>query len=251
MMSKTIGAVTFCIDPLKYDYCFKESIECLVEMCDKVVVLDAGSEDGSIEILKSLESEKVKLVCLERGRYWDQIRGREKLSFFQNMALQHLDTDYYYLQQADECTSEDSFKYIREAIETGQEAFMVTRYNLWGDCNRMLNVPFDRQPCSTHVIRLAKTNYTSWDDGESIGCNNVSMGWLDKIVMLHYGFVRKKEVMKEKIINMQEQVFEIDHDKKLDGMEVFDYAAWHNDDVLIPIPCEHPKFMREWVKTRP
>src|ERR1044072_6206368 len=151
MDKPTLGGIVFCIDPIKYDYSIKESIECLAEMCDKVIVLDAGSKDGSVELLKTLESDKVKLVCLERGRYWDQIRGREKLSFFQNMALQYLDTDYYYLQQADECTHQDSFKHIREAINSGHEAFMVTRHNLWGDCDRMLNVSWDRDRKSTRL----------------------------------------------------------------------------------------------------
>lgn len=250
-MSKTLGGVTFCIDPIKYDYCFLQSIECLAEMCDKVIVVDAGSQDGSIDFLKSIESKKVKVIYLERGQYWDQIRGKEKLSFFQNMALEYLNTDYYYLQQSDEVTHEDSFRYIREAIRTGYEAFMITRHNLWGDCNRILNVEPHRQPCSTQVIRLAKTTYPSYDDGESIGANYVRMDFVNEIVMYHYGFVRKKEVMKDKIINMQERVFEIDHDKKLDGMDVFDYRAWHDDNSLIPISGTHPKFIQEWIKTRP
>lgn len=250
-MAATLGGVTFCIDPIKYDYCFLQSIECLTELCDKVVVVDAGSEDGSIDLLKSVESDKVKVVYLQRGQYWDKIRGKEKLSFFQNMALEHLDTDYYYLQQADEVTHENSFKYIRAAMESGHEAFMVTRHNLWGDCNRILNVEPHRQPCSTQVIRLAKRTYPSVDDGESVGCWNVSMDWCDKIVMYHYGFVRKKEIMKDKIINMQRDVFEIDHDKKLDGMEVFDYRAWHDDNVLIPMKGTHPKFIQDWIKERP
>jgi hypothetical protein len=250
-MSKTLGGIVFCIDPIKYDYCILESIACLSEMCDKVIVLDAGSEDGSIELLKTIESENVKVIYLERGKYWDQIRGKEKLSFFQNMALEHLDTDYYYLQQADEVTSEKSFPAIREAMETGFEAFMITRHNLWGNCNSILNVEHHEQPCSTKVIRLAKTTYPSVDDGESVGCPYVCIDYVNEIVMYHYGFVRKKEVMKDKIINMQESVFEISHDKKLDGMDVFDYRAWHDDNSLIPITGEHPKFIQEWIKTRP
>lgn len=250
-MGKTLGGIVFCIDPIKYDYCIQESIACLAELCDKVVVLDAGSEDGSVELLKSLESDKVKIVYLERGQHWDKIRGKEKLSFFQNMALEYLDTDYYYLQQADEVTHERCFPAIRQAIESGHEAFMVTRNNLWGDCDRVLNVEPHHQPCSTQVIRLAKTTYPSVDDGESVGCWNVCMDWIDKITMNHYGFVRKKEIMKDKIINMQRGVFEMDHDRKLDGMDVFDYRAWHNDDVLIPLNDTHPKFVQDWIKTRP
>lgn len=248
-MSKTLGGILFIRNGVEFDYCFQQAIDCLYQLCDKVIILDAGSTDGTDEVVRQYESENIMVICLDKEE-WDKQQGREKLSYFQNLALSFLDTDYYFLLQGDEIIHEDSFPSIREAIETGEEAFICSRINLWGDCNSYINVPTDKQPCSTKVIRLAKTKYKSVDDGESISANAISK-FAEDIRIYHYGFVRKKEVMKSKIINMQENVFQIAHDQKLDQSEVFDSELWFKNDELSPIKEKHPTFIKEWVKTRP
>ena len=56
-----LAGTIFIRDGIKYDYCFKESIQCLLEFCDHVFVVDAGSTDGTIEeltVLKALYGDK-------------------------------------------------------------------------------------------------------------------------------------------------------------------------------------------------
>lgn len=248
-MGKKLGGVLIIKDGIKYDYCYRESIKCLQFLCDEVVVLDCGSEDGTAEDLLSLEDNKTLIVSVKK-ELWDKHRGREKLAYFQNLALSFLEADYYFLLQADEVIHENSFESIRAAIETDKEAFLVKRINLWGSANTFINVPDNKQPCSRHVIRLAKTKYQSVDDGESISAD-ASQNFINGITIYHYGFVRKKEVMKAKIINMQEGIFEIPHDPKLDGSEVFNSELWFSCDELSPIEELHPIFIQEWIKSRP
>ena len=57
--------------------------------------------------------------------------------------------------------------------------------------------------------------------------------------------------MKAKIINMQTNVFGMEHDKKLDQCEIFNPKLWFDGDDLEVIHSPHPKIMKEWVKTRP
>lgn len=249
-MAKTLGGVIFCIDAIKYDYCIEQSIECLKELVDELVILDAGSDDGTPELLKKYEDEKTQLVLLDRAE-WGKRKGKEKLAYFQNLALSFLNTDFYFLLQADEIITEDSFPYIRKAIEAhGQESFLCKRVNLWGDCNHYINVPINKQPCSIVVNRLAKTDKKSHGDGESIEAR-ASLEFINNITIVHYGFVRKREVMKSKIINMQEGVFGIDHDPKLDQGEVFDSKLWFSGNQLSKIDFKHPKYIKEWAKERP
>ena len=246
----TLGGILFIRCGELYDYCYKEAIKCLQELCDKVVILDAGSDDGTAEIVQAYEDQNTMVICLGKEE-WEKQQGREKLAYFQNLALSFLGTDYYFLLQGDEIVHEGSFSSIREAISTNQEAFFCTRLNLWGDCDHHIIVDVSKQPCSIHVIRLAKTNYKSVGDGESIDAM-ANTEFLNDIIIFHYGFVRKKEVMKAKIINMQENVFQLGlHDPKLDGSEVFDSTLWFSGNDLAPIYTEHPKFIQEWVKTRP
>lgn len=249
-MSKTLGGILFIRNGEQYDYCYRQAVDCLYQLCDKVVVLDVGSDDGTAEILREYECENIMVISLDKSE-WDKQQGREKLAYFQNLALSFLDTDYYFLLQGDEILHEDCFYSVREAIETGEEAFICSRINLWGDCNKFINVPANKQPCSTKVIRLAKTKYKSVDDGESISANAISR-FSEDIRIYHYGFVRKKEVMKEKVINMQENVFQLGyHDPKLDQGDVFNSELWFGGNELSPITESHPKFIKEWVKTRP
>lgn len=246
----TLGGVIFCIDAIRYDYCIEESIQCLKELCDQVIILDAGSNDGTVELIKKHEDDKTTIVCLERTE-WDNMHGKEKLAHFQNKALSFLETDWYFLLQADEIISEGSFHFIREAITTHKDqSFLCTRINLWQDCNHYINVPINKQPCSTVVNRLARVDKKSYGDGENIDAL-ASVYFQSKIKIVHYGFVRKKEVMKAKVMNMQDNVFEIKHDPKLDQSEVFDSRLWFKDQELSPIYFKHPKWISEWVKTRP
>lgn len=245
----SLGGVLFIRNGEQYDYCYKEAIACLQELCDKVVILDAGSNDGTAEIVQKYEDQNTMVICLGEDE-WGKQRGREKISFFQNLAVSFLDTDYYFLLQGDEILHQHCFGSVRKAIESNAEAFYCTRINLWRDCNSYIDVEQNRQPCSTQVIRLAKTKYKSVDDGESISAI-ADPSFIDEMRIFHMGFVRKKEVMKAKIMNMQDGVFEIPHDPKLDNMEVFDWSAWFSEEDLKPIKEEHPKFIQTWKSTRP
>jgi len=249
-MSKTLGAFTFLHEAEKYDYCYIQSIISLCEGCDKVVViLFDDDRNECVELSRVLGTfQNLQFWMLPTGM-WHYMKGKTKLSNFQNMAAMMLDTDYQLLVQADEVIMPESFEAIREAMETGGEGFLCERVNLWGSPNTKLVVPQERQPCSTYVNRLTKRGFMCYDDGENIG-SPTTLDFATRIKIIHYGFVRKKEIMKAKIINMQEGVFQISHDPKLDGSDVFDSTLWFSGDDLAPIDFEHPDIMKEWVRER-
>lgn len=246
----TLGGFLFIKDGVKFDYCFQQAIISLCEFCDKVVVVDAGSVDGTKEILETMafNIDKLSLYCYPI-ELWDSLHGKTKLAYFQNLACEHLETDYQFLLQGDEIVSESSYSEIRKAMETGQEGFLVSRINLWGSPYTELNVPLNRMPCSPQVIRLTKKGYKTYDDGENI-CAPASPDFVKELKIWHMGFVRKKEVMKEKIIHMQETVFEMGHDQKLDGMDVFDWRGWFAEGDLKPISEPLPRIIQGWAMTR-
>ncbi len=251
---KSLGGSLFIRNNYQFDYCAEESIKSLLEFCDKVSVVDAGSSDGTVDMLRELEAvNKNLLVTYLKEQDWldQQGKGYSKLCHFTDMAISKLDTDYNYYQQADEITHEDCYDNIRRAIEQGHEAYLISRVNLWQSPYLKLNVVGNRNPCSPQIVRLAKTQYRSFGDAESLAAPFTD-AYVEKIYMIHYGFVRKKEVMKAKIINMQEGVFELgSHDVKLDGCDIFDPKLWFSDSDLVPINFTHPQLMQEWIKTRP
>jgi hypothetical protein len=271
--NKTLGGAIFVRNAIQYDYNIIESINCLLAMCDEVVVLDAGSTDGTLSLImehlktvvgdcnletlnndftwsvSSKAGNKVTLVVM-RPEDWNNQHGKEKLALFQNVALERLRTDYVFLLQADEIVHEDSFPWIRQAMEDNLESYLCHRINLWGNPDHYLDVPQERKPCSDVVLRLAKKGALSYGDGESLEALPTYDKYVEKIKILHYGFVRNRKVMVDKIINMQANVFEITPDSKLDGMILFDPFVWFSKEDLKPLVITHPVFIQQWVEQR-
>lgn len=248
-MSKRLGGTQFVIDGLTYDYNFEESIRSLQEFCDEVVVVDAGSRDGTVDVLKRLENEKTKIIYLDRGE-WDSLHGWAKLNHFSNKAIAELTSEWNFYQQSDEVVHESCYKAIREVVDYGtSEAYAVKRINLWNTPFQMLNVQGNRNPCSTEVIRLAKSQYMTGGDAESIYAP-ASSAYIDRIRLYHFGFVRSKEVHADKIRNMQANIFEVGVDKKLEGMTTFDPMKWFSEDDLLPVSEPLPAIMQNWALQR-
>ncbi len=253
---KKLAGTLFVYNGNSQDYCYLESIRSLLQLCEHTFVVDAGSNDGTVDVIwdsfgTNKEFTFIKLDSAE----WDKQKGKEKLNYFTNIAIRAAQEEGYEYQfnlQADEILHEKSYPEIMKAINTGEEGFMTKRINLWKTPFQQLNVPHDRLPCSTEIVRLSKTNYRSYGDAESIAVDNVNFDYIDKIDIWHYGFVRNRNIMKGKVIHMQEQVFGIDHDKKLDGLDYFDPDRWFNPETELKlIDYPHPYIMKEWIKTRP
>lgn len=236
------------------DYCYKEAIQCLRELCDYVVVVDCGSDDNTVENLRQFEDNKC-LVMYRNKEEWDLIKGREKLSYFTNIAIdktRELGYEWQFNLQADEIIHERSFPYIWGAIGENNKAYFCTRINLWGNSKYQLNVPQERKPVSTEIIRLAHTNFYSYDDAESLCVPLASTEYLNDIRVYHMGFIRDKRKHIEKIKHIQDEVFLIDHDKRVDNMtNGFDpMAMGFTKDDLIPVSEPLPKFIKSWAEAR-
>jgi hypothetical protein len=240
----------------KFDYCYKESIESLLNFCEVVIVVAGGDDETFKNVLKiaKLFPEKV-LVNNITEEQWSSQKGKEKLAFFTNIAIEiaeKLGYEYQFNLQSDEIVHENSYSNILKAINKGSEAFMCKRINLWASPYMQLAVPLNRMPCSTSIIRLTKTKYRSVDDAENIGVSEVDFSFENDIRIYHMGFVRKQSVMKDKIINMQQNVFGMEHyDSKLDQSEIFNPDLWFDPKTdLKPIDEPLPAIIQEWAKER-
>lgn len=246
----TLGGALFVFNGNKYDYCYRESITNLIDLCDKVVICVIRSDDGTLEEVQKFASDKVKIIILD-DTMWFLLSGRDRLSHFSNIAIANLDTDWIYYAQADEITDESSFPYIRQAILSNATGFMVRRINLW-------NTPYQEliaknQPCSTQVIRLGRNlpTFRCVDDAESCRVNPVDFSMVNKIIIWHMGFVRDRKVMKNKVINMLTGVFQFsEYDKKLDKADVYMPMDYFSPEDLRPIHKPLSKYIEKWAEKR-
>ena len=249
---KKLGGISFGYNMESQDYNWRETINCLSELCDHVVILDAGSTDGSDNLLEEYckPITNVQTVLLPNFE-WENQQGQQKLAYFQNIALSFLNKEYeyYFLLQLDEIIHQDSFPYIREAMEANYEGYLCRRFNLWGNADHYLSVSPDRMPVSDYVIRLARTAYQSYGDGESIQCP-ANIFYKELIEIWHYGFVRDTTKQVVKMKNMQEKIFGWGLDQRQQGKDVFNPWDYFTPADVVPTKKSHPKFIKQWCKER-
>jgi len=257
-MKKKLAGTMFVYNAVSQDYCFTESVKSLLEFCNAVYIVNAGSTDATNEAIYKLmwDNENIS-VHSTSNQEWHRHKGKEKLSHFTNIAIEMAEKDgfeYVFNLQADEIVHESSYKYIEEAIMSGTDSFMSKRINLWGSPFTMLDVPQHRKPCSTEIVRLAKSSYRAYDDAESLGDTQngsfVNTKYLEDIRIYHMGFVRDRKIHPNKIRHMQAEVFNVGVDTKLDGMEVFDPYAWFSKEDLKPISEPLPQLIQTWALQR-
>lgn len=250
-MLKQLAGVTFIHNGLTYDYCWQQTVQCLLEFCHHVYLVEAGSNDGT-ELKMDYTNPNLTVIHFTH-EHWKSKFGKEKLCFYTDVAIKRAQEDgyeYVFSLQCDEVVHEESYNAIWKAIDEGQEGFLVKRINLWKSPYLQLNVPHNRKPCSTEIVRLTKSCYRTYGDAESIASPCVNK-YQDEIRIYHMGFVRKREVHKDKIIHMQQQVFGMaDYDAKLDQCEVFNPDLWFGPEDLKPIDEPLPEIIQEWAAQR-
>jgi len=254
----SLGGCTFIMNGNKFDYCYRETIQNLKDMCDQVVVVTIQTEDGTVEEVKRLADEKTKVIVLDDtlwnllGGHEDLFKGRDRLSHFSNIALANLDTDFAIYVQCDEVIAEQSFPFIRQAInEPNASGFMITRINLWGDAYHELIAR--NQPCSHQVIRLGRNipTFRCVDDAESCSVVPLSFDYVDKIIMYHVGFVRDFKIMKAKVKNMLVDVFQFSEaDRRLANHDYYNPWDYFTKEDVRPLIGPLPKYIQKWAEER-
>ena len=255
---KSLGGSLFVRNAIKYDYCIEEAVLSLVPICDEVVIGDAGSTDGTLDVLNKLKLDYGNIRVIE-GLKWECADNYERLSILANQTKAHLKTDWHFMLQADEVLHEDSYDNIVSLINhDGPNGYMCRRYNFYGDVNRHIrfDIEQNRKPCSDSIMRLAKLECDAYSDAESLQIPSCNTGHTDEIVIFHYGMVRDRAIFVDKIINMQSWFHGPGGtpDKTVMAMknnnEAFDPWKCKSIEDTVELGMSHPKVAEEWVKCR-
>lgn len=261
MSNPTLGGSVFVHNAVKFDYCIRESVSSLCELCDKVVVMDAESDDDTVELILPLK-EKYNNLLLVQGAKWECHERYERLALLANQAKNLLRTDWHFMLQADEVIHEDSYHWIRKAIKNnkGCDSYRMRRINFFGDTDHhfKFDLAQDRKPVSDAIDRLAHLRYNAVGDAESLGVDPSTncCDWIDKIQIWHYGFVRDERLHCDKVINMQSWFHGPDStpDHRVVEMKnttgYFDWKMLKERSDLVRRSKEHPKVAQEWVAAR-
>lgn len=243
-----LSGTTFVRDAIKFDYCIELSITNLLGVCDEVVVVDAGSTDGTRDLLSDWAAREPKLKVFDAE--WKPVVGTSGLwlSELANLARSKCQHPYQCSTQADECFHPDDYPAIRRQAMRNRPA-LCHRLNFWGDPRHL--APHGHV-CGHLCVRVGPTSLPFVGDAESLAPENVT----DKpgIRIFHLGFLRKPAAFLAKSRALQTEWHGVGgFDKRLQEMEATP-AKWV-ENCPFPLPLieylgDYPENVKAWLKTR-
>ncbi len=111
-----VSGFTFVRNAIALDYPLVESLCSILTLCDELVIAVGKSEDNTLELVKSIDSEKIKII----ETVWDDNlrQGGQILAQQTNAAFQAInpEADWAFYLQADEVVHEQDLASIHQAM---------------------------------------------------------------------------------------------------------------------------------------
>src|SRR5665213_914838 len=104
-----ISGFTIVRNAVKFNYPVVESICSILPICDEFIVNVGDSDDGTLEMIKSIASPKIKIIETK----WDMSQGPTVLSEQTNIALKHCSGQWAFYLQTDEVIHERDLPNIK------------------------------------------------------------------------------------------------------------------------------------------
>ncbi len=199
---KVVG-FTFVRNAVTYDYPVLESLNSLLPLCDEVVVAVGRSDDATLDLIRGLESPKIRIIETE----WDDTlrEGGRVLAVETDKALAAVpaDADWAIYLQADEVLHEADYPAIRAGMTRWQAAPEVdglllayrhfyASYDYLGDAKRWYR----------REIRIVRPGIGVYSYRDAQGFRKTSNQKLRVKLLVatvhHYGWVKAPAAMQRK-----------------------------------------------------
>lgn len=245
-----VSGFTIVRNAVKYDYPVKEAILSILPLCDEIIVAVGKSEDNTLELIRSIESDKIKII----ETVWDESlrEGGKVLAVETNKAFDAVSpqSDWAIYIQADEVMHEKYYENIRAAMfqykdDKKVEGLLFKYLHFYGSYDYI----GDSRRWYRHEIRIIKNDKSirSYKDAQGFRKNNrkLHVKQIDAYIY-HYGWVKPPEAQQAK----QKSFNKLWHDdewmkKNISNSNVFDYSKI---DSLAHFKGNHPKVMQERIR---
>ena len=201
-----VSGFSICRNAGKFDYPIVEAIRSALPLVDEFIVNVGQSDDGTLDLVRSLGSRKVRIV----ESFWDDSMKKDGLLFSHqtNIALSHCTGEWALYVQADEVLHEDDYEVIqrtlRDHLDNPEALGFSFRYlHFYGDY-------WSVNPWAYHrAVRIIRNNGTIESCGDAVGfCLKEDRGFLQSThrdcvppsgaTVYHYGWVKPGNVLLEK-----------------------------------------------------
>lgn len=205
-----VSGATFVRNAIKFDYPVRESILSILPLCDEVIVNVGKSEDETLDLVKSIKNEKIRII----ESVWDDTKrtGGLVLSEQTNIALRACKGDWIFYIQADEVLHEKFLEVVRERMKTFLEVEEVE--GLLFDFKHFYGSYFLFQSSRKwyrREVRIIRNHIgiSSWKDAQGFRLNGRKLRVIHAHAEIyHYGWARHPE----KIIPKQKNLDRYWHD---------------------------------------
>jgi hypothetical protein len=241
-----VTGFTFIRNALKNDYPIKEAILSVLPLCDEFVVALGNSEDDTENLVKSINSDKIKFI----HTVWDdtQKEGGKVFALETNKAIKaiNIDADWIVYIQGDEAIHEDYLPIIKKEMELelyndNIEALLLKYKHFYASYDYLA----ESRRWYRREVRILKNlpGITSYRDAQGFRINDrkLKVKLIDAFVY-HYGWVKPPASLQGKVRNFN-QFYQTEEwiEENYPVQKDFDMR---NADRLVHFNGTHPKVMQ-------
>lgn len=238
-----VTGFTIIRNAITYDYPVLEAIQSILPICDEFVVGVGNSDDGTMELIRSIKSDKIRVV----ESIWDDSKreGGLVLSAETNKVFDAIgkETDWCFYIQSDECVHEEDLPIIKAAMEKYKDdkevqGLLFNYKHFYGHYN-YIGIGRRWYGKEIRVIKNDK-NIRSYKDAQGFRTRADEKLKVKQInaSIYHYGWVKSPKAQQAKQENFHKMWHDDDWMKEnIPVVEEFDYS---NIDLLEDYIGTHP-----------
>ncbi|MCO6499545.1 MAG: glycosyltransferase family 2 protein [Vicingus serpentipes] len=241
-----VSGFTIIRNAIKFDYPVVEAITSILPICDEFVVAVGNSDDGTLNLIKNINSPKIKIV----ETIWDDTlrEGGKVLADETNKAMDAIseDTNWCFYIQSDEVVHEKYLPNIKAAMEenlsnSNVEGLLFNYTHFYGSYD-FIGVSRSWYKKEIRIVRNNKS-IRSYKDAQGFRKNGEKLNVKPiNAFIYHYGWVKhpKEQQAKHESFNRMwhDDNWVAQNVKKVDE---FDYSFI---DILEKFDGTHPKVMQ-------
>lgn len=245
-----VSGFTIIRNGIKFDFPIVEAIISILPVCDEVIVAVGNSEDDTLGLIKSIDSEKIRII----ETIWDDSlrEGGKVLAVETDKAFDAIspDSDWAFYIQADEIMSEKDMPAIKQAMLKWKdnpkvEGLLFKHINFYGS----FDYTADSRKWLYNQIRVIRNDKQihSWKDAMSFRKNNKLLKVKPvNATVYHYGWVKHPKAQQAKREAFEKLWHNNDYvEKHIAQTNEFDYSKI---DTLTKFKGIHPEVMKERIK---
>jgi len=249
-----VTGFSFVKNALIYDYPVVEAIRSILPICDNFVVAVGKSDDATLELIQSIDKDKITIVQTE----WDESmrEGGRVLAVETDKAFAAIseDSDWAFYIQGDEVVHEKYLDTIRSAMERYKDdkrvdGLLFSYQHFYGSYD-YVGASASWYQNEIRVIRNNKSIYSYKDaQGFRKGENEKLKVVPIEASIYHYGWVKEPEAMQRKQENFNKYWHDDQWiDDNVAKADEFDYANHVRE--LNRFTDGHPEVMKKRIEEK-